>query len=370
MPIPERAVALSAKEICFMSPTYRGDIDRFQLLRESITAYGQGHIRHYALIDTEDLPLLERLNLPNVVPVTTAQLLAPALEAGRIAYNRSGGRVVKRWQRSFNKRLGWFPNARCYGWQIQQLLKLAAPVALPERVFVSFDSDLIACGRFGLDDFMRDGKVALYESRFNLKKPKKPGGWHGNACRLLDLHDPVNVGEETADYVAQPFVFEKSHTQALQQWLEQRYQQPWWRSVLDLPLGGWSEFMIYGEFVRSHLDYAGAFQRPVRANSFWIQNRAQFENAEALIQQAFDDPDIHFLCLQADDHGVWTLNRFSKTVHACIENSLARGHGAAPPRLARSDPQRPGLKDPMEPLSALGVNRRFDLDRAGTTHGA
>lgn len=307
-----------------MSPTYRGDLDRFQLLRESLTAYGQGHIKHYALVDTEDKPLVEQLKLPNVVPVTTAELLAPEVEAGRLAYNRAGGRLVKRWMRSFNKRLGWFPSARFYGWQIQQLLKLAAPAVLPERVFVSFDSDLIACGRFGLDDFIRDGQAALFETRFNLQKPKKAGGWHGYACQLLDQHDPVNIGEETADYVAQPFVFEKSHTIALQRWLEQRYQKPWWQSIVDLPLGGWSEFMIYGEFVRSHRNYAGVFRRPHRANSFWIEKRPQFENAEALIRQAFADPEIHFLCLQADDHGVWTLDRFAGLVRECMKESLGR----------------------------------------------
>lgn len=337
-----------------MSPTYRGDLDRFQLLRESLTAYGQGHIRHYALIDTEDKPLLESLELPNVLAVTTAELLDPEIEAGRLAYNRSGGRTYKRWQRSFNKRFGWFPDARCYGWQIQQLLKLAAPAVLPERVFVSFDSDLIACGAFGLDDFVRDGQVALYESRFALEAPKKPGGWHGNACKLLGLRDPVRIGEETADYVAQPFVFEKSHTQALQHWLAQFHGRPWWQGVLDLPLGGWSEFMIYGEFVRSHLGYAGVFRQPIRAHSYWIHRDEQFRNAEALIRDAFDDPEIHFLCLQADDHGVWTLDRFSRIVRECIGGSA---RGAEPVR-------------PADPRVSLALDRGLDLRCTGAAHRA
>ncbi len=351
-------MTISADEICFITPTYRQDFDRFQLLRESITAFGQGHIRHYALIGGEDLELLQQMNLPNVVPVTIAELLAPEIEAGRVAYNNSGGRMFKRWQRSFYKRFGWFPNARYYGWQTQQLLKLAAPALLPERVFVSFDSDMIVCGHFGMDDFVRDGKVALYERRFPLEKPRKPTSWHGLACMLSDQPVPVNPGDETADYVALPFVFEKSHAQALHAWLEQRFQQPWWRTILDLPLCGWSEFMIYGEFVRSRLNYEGAFRRPVRANTYWIEHPEQFRDADTLIRQAFADPEIHFLCLQADDHGVWTLDRFSKIVRDCMSEAI---HGKL------RAPAKPVLPEPMAPLA---LDRRFDLARAGAADRA
>ncbi|HEY1076928.1 MAG TPA: DUF6492 family protein [Fontimonas sp.] len=345
----------SSSELCFITPTYRQDFDRFRLLRESIVAFGQGHIRHYALIGDEDLALLQGMNLPNVVPVTIASLLDPEIEAGRVAYNNSGGRMFKRWQRSLHKRFGWFPNARYYGWQTQQLLKLAAPALLPERVFVSFDSDMIVCGHFGLDDFIRDGQVALYERRFALDHPMKPTSWHGLACRLADQPVPTQPGDETADYVGLPFVFEKSHALALQAWLEQRYGQPWWRTILDLPLCGWSEFMIYGEFVRSRLHYQGVFRRPVRANTFWIEHPAQFRHAETLIRQAFADPQMHFLCLQADDHGVWTLDRFSAVVNDCIAEATG-GKARMPAR-------------PV-PTATLAPDRRFDLARAGAADRA
>ena len=186
----------AAPDLCFMSPTYRGDFERFAFLRESIRAFGQGHVLHYALVDTEDQPLLEQMKLPGVVAVTTAQLLGPQVEQRRIAYNRSGGRLWKRWQRSLNKRLGLFPTARYYGWQIQQLLKLAAPVQLPHRYFVNFDSDLVATGHFDATEFVRDGKAALFETRHVLQSAHKPSGWYANACRLLDQPVPVKVGDE------------------------------------------------------------------------------------------------------------------------------------------------------------------------------
>lgn len=309
-----------------MTPTYRGDFDRFALLRESITAFGQGHVRHYALVDTEDLPLLESLRLPNVQALATERILPPEVEAGRLAYKRSGGRTRKRLMRSLDKRLRCFPVARFYGWQIQQLLKLAAPTVLPEKVFVSFDSDLIACGRFDLEGFARDGQTALFESRLPLAAGQKPSRWHLTACQLLDEPVPSGPGGAAIDHVAQPFVFSQAHVRSLHDWLERRYARPWWQSILDLPLGQWSEFMIYGGFVRHHLDYAGVFRRSVRDGSFWLETRDQFQVAESLIERAFDDPACHFICLQADDHQHWTLDRFADTVRAQM-----RAHAGAFP---------------------------------------
>lgn len=306
-------------EICFITPTFRGDFHRFRLLRESIVRAGQGHVPHYALIDTEDLALVESAQLPNVFPVTTAQLLAPEVEARRIAYNRSGGRLWKRWQRSLNKRLGWFPNSRFYGWQIQQLLKLAAPTQLPHRVFVSFDSDLVVCGQFSPDDFIQGDRVVLYSSCGLLSQPGLHSiwrGWYSNACVLFGLSPPVNPSDESCDHVGQPFVFEQSTVRAMHAWLEQHHGKPWWQALSDQPLGAWSEFMSYGVFARRILQSKGVFTREPRAQTLWIENEAGFRNAKELIDRAFEEPATKFLCLQADDHQRWRLEDFEPQLRA------------------------------------------------------
>lgn len=299
------------QSLCFIAPTYRGDFDRFELLRETIIARGQGHVPHYALIDTEDLPLLMARKLPGVIPMTTEQLLAPEVEAGRRAYSHAwGGKRWKRLQRSLYKRTGLFSNTRYYGWQIQQLLKLAACTQLPHDVFVSFDSDIIVTKSFGPDDFVHNGKPVLFEKQVRLEQPHKPGGWFGNACTLFGLPPPTQPGDLMIDYVSQPFVFERRVMLALFSWLEQRYSQPWWESMLAQPLGAWSEFMTYGLFVRHILKYEGVSVVPLNAQSLWIENEAQFRDAENLIDKAFADPAYKFLVLQADDHGNWPLSKF------------------------------------------------------------
>jgi hypothetical protein len=310
---------------CFIAPTYRGDLDRFQLLRDSIVAMGQGHVPHYALIDTEDLPLLQSLNLPGVIPLTTAELLAPEVEAGRIAYlGSAGSKRWKRFQRSLYKRFGLFPNTRYYGWHIQQLLKLAACAQLPYDVFVSFDSDIIVTQPFDIGDFVQNGRPVLYERQERLTQPHRAGGWFGHACTLLDAKPPTQPGDLMIDYVSQPFVFERRVMLELFAWLEKRYGRPWWDCILAQPLGDWSEFMTYGMFVRKHLEYRDVCVRPLNEKSLWIETDEQIRDADRLIERAFADPQFKFLVLQSDPHAEWQLSRFEARLRSLLNARRAR----------------------------------------------
>lgn len=309
-------------DLCFMTPTWRGDLDRFALLRESLTAFGHGAVPHYALIDTEDRPLLEALRLPGVRAVTTAELLAPEVEAGRLRYrNARGGRRWKTFQRSLYKRFGMFPDARYYGWQVQQLVKLAAVAQLPHDVFVSFDSDNVVTGSYALEDFVPGGKVALFEAAAERAGPLRENSWYGNACRLLGV-EPL-PGKDL-DYVNQPVVFSRTAMLALFDWLQRRHGRPWYELMLAQPLGAWSEFMLYGTFVREHLKFEGFACRPAHTDALWIYTEDERRNAAALIARAFDDPAIRLLVLQTDDHGHWPLSRFLPILRGHLDKA---GHG-------------------------------------------
>lgn len=309
-------------DLCYMTATWRGDLDRFALLRESLMAFGHGGIPHYALINTEDAPLLQALQLPDVIPVTTAELLAPEVEAGRLRY--AGGRGGRRWktlQRSLHKRFGLFPDARFYGWQVQQLIKLQAGTQLPHDVFVCFDSDNVVCGDFDPADFVPDGRVALFESTRTLVPGEKVWSWYGNARRLLGL--PVPDDYERS-YVSQPVVFAKHALQAMHAWLEKTHGRPWYESFLAQPLSSWSEFMTYGVFVRDHLKLEGFEVVTANAENRWIAEEADRRNADALIRQAFAAPGTKLLVLQADHHHRWPLSRFLPVLREQLAAVTAR----------------------------------------------
>lgn len=292
----------------FITATWRGDLPRFALLRESLCAFGHGDVPHYALINTEDEPLLSGLRLPGVTAVTTASLLAPEVEAGRLRYLRAwGGRRWKTFKRSVYKRTGWFADVRYYGWHVQQLAKLAGVVRLPHDVFVCFDSDNVITGPFSPDDFVRDGKVVLYERRAVLAPGERVSPWYPNAFQMLGLPVPADFH---ADYVSQPVVFQQGAVRSLLAWLEQHHGRPWHETLLAQRLGGWSEFTIYGVFVRHRLRMQGFCALPANAANLWIYTEQERRDAAGLIARAFRDPAIKLLVLQADDHDHWPLSRF------------------------------------------------------------
>jgi hypothetical protein len=313
------------KTFCFMTPTFSGDFERFALLRESIVAFGGGHIKHYALVDTEDESALNALNLPQVIPITTSSLLTPETEALRFSYKRSGGRHWKRMKRSMNKRFGWFDDARYFGWQVQQVLKLQAPTVLPEDVFVAFDSDIVVTAPIDASQFMRDERVVLYEREIKAKANKSPGKWFVTACDLLGSSPPAMNAGVVFDYVAQPFVFEKRVCMDLQHWLSAHHRRQWHETLFGLKIGTWSEFTIYGLFVRLHLKYDGVVLEIANENNLWLKTEEQRRNAQAIIRGVFDDPTKRYLVLQADHHEVWPVSRFRDIIRAELAR-VAKAH--------------------------------------------
>lgn len=309
-----------SKTVCFMTPTFAGDFERFVLLRESIVAFGGGHVKHYALVDTEDESGLNSLNLPGVVAVTTSSLLTPEAEALRLRHKHSGSRHWKRIKRSVNKRVGWFNDARYFGWQVQQVLKLQAPTVLAEDVFVAFDSDIVVTAPIDVSQFVHGERVVLYEREIRMSANKVPNKWFVTACDLLRVPAPGKSGSVVYDYVAQPFVFEKRTCLALQDWLNDQYRRPWDETLFGLKLGAWSEFTIYGLFVRVKLKYDGVVVEIANQNNLWLKTEDQRRNAQQIIRGVFDDPAKRYLVLQADHHEVWPVSRFRDI----IRTELAR----------------------------------------------
>jgi Family of unknown function (DUF6492) len=295
-------------DFCFLTTTYRGDLDRFAVLRESLQVFGQGGIPHYALINTEDVPLLAAMKLPDVIPLASGELLPPIYDVERKRYqNDPLGQRWAKFRRSLNKRFGWSPNARYFGWHVQQLLKLKAPTVLPHDIYVTFDSDNVITGPMDLRDYVPGGNAIVYESEVPAARPLDATSWYGNACRLLDVPIPPGIDR---NYVNQPVVFEKRAMHELHAWLERRYCRPWHESVLDQRLAAWSEFMIYGVFVRHHLRMEGFTTGITNSRCLWIRTLEDRQNADQMIHRAFQDPAIQLLVLQADHHKRWPLQRF------------------------------------------------------------
>lgn len=320
MTAQDLSAAYARHDVVFVTPSWRGDFERFQLLRASLGAAGLGGVPHYAVVQTEDLPLF-RQGAPEVRYLSTAEVLPEEVEVRRVRFIRTTpNRRMQLFKRSLYKRLGWFPDANFYGWHTQQLVKLGLGRHLPHAVLVSIDSDVIVTRPVPADEFVRGDDVALFEQRETLQRPLRRPGWYGQACRLLDRPWPHRAGEDTFNYVTHPFAFRAQVLRELLDWLEQRYQRPWWQTMLSQPLGGWSEFMTYGAFVRLHQDSRGTFTAVANQACRWLETPEQRANAAQVIRAIFDDPEVYYLVIQADHHLRFTLRDYEPLV--CAE--LAR----------------------------------------------
>ncbi len=71
------------KNVALMTPTYRGDLERFELLCESIDRFVSGYERHYVIVNDDDLPFFARFETST--SHRAAELALPAVLAQGIA---------------------------------------------------------------------------------------------------------------------------------------------------------------------------------------------------------------------------------------------------------------------------------------------
>ena len=125
-------------KLSFVTPCYHGDQACFSLLRESVQKFAP-EIRHYVLVDTEELALIRGWvqGQANVEVIPSADLLPPRLEALRARQ--------KTWLFSVFKRFAWrfsVDPMTFRGWKIQQLLKLHFLSKIPTPACMFLDSDI------------------------------------------------------------------------------------------------------------------------------------------------------------------------------------------------------------------------------------
>lgn len=146
--------------LCYITPTFVGDIERFALLRHSLRLFSPG-IPHLAYVDSEDVPaFVKRFGTePNLTIVPTRHILRGRIEAER--------RYWRGWRGWIAERIGWRLGLyrRFSGWKLQQLIKLEALARLPYDVGVFLDSDIFLCGPVDPADFVTEqGDVRLLET--------------------------------------------------------------------------------------------------------------------------------------------------------------------------------------------------------------
>lgn len=220
-----------------ITPSYAGDFERCKLLAESVRECAPD-IPHYIIVDDRDRRLFKSLEVGRTRLVPSEDITAP-------------------WLVRLPLRRGLWLNFRglpVRGWILQQLLKIGASNVLSEDVLVNCDSDIAFFRRVSLETFLKGDAVRLFDTAFCNEEVIK---WDRVSCALLGIeHD----GADIRAHVGNMICWRRDVSLALQSHIE-RTQGKHWQAVLSNQRS-FSEYMLYGAFVRRVLGYSYSGHEP------------------------------------------------------------------------------------------------------------
>src|SRR3982074_3046184 len=148
MSSPERPREMNP--VALLTPTYGRDLELCTLLCESIDRHVTSFSKHYLLVPDCDVELFSHLKSDRQPIRAAAQFLPKWL--------RPLPRIVQRKRRQY----WWsFRTMPVSGWHVQQYLKIAATLALPNERYCILDSDVVFFRDFDLSRFESPNPIPL-----------------------------------------------------------------------------------------------------------------------------------------------------------------------------------------------------------------
>jgi Family of unknown function (DUF6492) len=227
----------SPPSFAIVTPTYLPDLHRCELLAESLDRCA-AHIPHYLIVDRRDRAAFRHLQSGNRRLVESEELIGSWM-----------------WRMPGHK--GFWLSVKALpvrGWIIQQILKIAAVEAVAERTLVFCDSDTAFLYPFGRDDLLVGGKVGLLDVNYCNDVTRR---WTAVARRLLGLPQRE---DGFRNHVGNMICWNRETVQALQRRIEASTGVSW--QVALARTSSFSEYMLYGVFVREVLGYEAVDHAP------------------------------------------------------------------------------------------------------------
>jgi hypothetical protein len=232
-----KTTAYYMQSYAFVTPTFWRDLTRCELLAESLDRCAPD-IPHYLIVDRRERPLFAHLDRGRRKIIESESLLEASF--WRVP-GKSG------WWLSYKT-----PPVR--GWIMQQIKKIAATKAIPEQTLVFCDSDTAFFRRLKKNDLLVDGKIGLLDVGFVNEDIRR---WTAESRRLLGV--PASKAEYR-NHVGYLVCWNRGTVEALQQRIELSTKVSW-QVALARTLS-FSEYMLYGIFVREVVGYTAAEHTP------------------------------------------------------------------------------------------------------------
>jgi hypothetical protein len=272
------------KNVALMTPTYRGDLERFELLCESIDRFVSGYERHYVIVNDDDMPFFARFENSRRTVLPSSRFLPPWLRALPPFVSRKG------------RRTWWsFRSGPLHGWHIQQLLKISGILQLPHQRFCIVDSDNVFFRPFDVAAYAGADTIPLYVDRQAIRaEAPLHAVWVRNSDRLLG-------GSATAfpadDYIGNALVWDKSTVRDMTATIEAVTGTPW--AVALGKVRSFSEYILYGYFVSQSPTHRAThrFTTQSLATSHWDDDQLDEKALIAMVDKS--SADVVALCIES-----------------------------------------------------------------------
>jgi Family of unknown function (DUF6492) len=259
--------------VALLTPTYSRDLERCTLLCESVDRHVVPISKHYLLVPDADAPLFAPLASERRIVLPASRFLPSWL--------RPMPPIIRRRRRQF----WWSWRAKpVNGWHVQQILKIAAAITLPETRYCILDSDIVFFRDFDLSRVGDPNPVPLLMKQDEVH-PGTPrhARWIKTSHQLLGLPAPTLPA---ADFIGHIIVWDKDTVRAMAARIEASTGLDWIEALCRIR--DFSEYMIYGAFVQSDASFSARHSvvRDTPCASYWDEPRLQGHELTRFLREA------------------------------------------------------------------------------------
>ena len=266
--------------VALLTPTYARDLELCALLCESVDRHVGSFSKHYLLVPDCDVPLFSRFESERRCVLPASGFLPGWL--------RPLPPVVQRKRR----RYWWsFRSMPVSGWHVQQILKIAATIALPHQRYCILDSDIVFFRDFDLSHFEYPNAIPLLGIPGKVTSIQiRHSRWVETSNQLLGLPAPALPA---ADYIGHIIFWDQQATRAMASRIEAVSSLDWVEALCRTR--EFSEYMLYGYFVQNDARFSGRHTLASRTGcvSYWDQSKLDKADLTRLLGGA-DQDDVAF----------------------------------------------------------------------------
>jgi hypothetical protein len=304
--------------VALLTPTYRRDLELCTLLCKSVDRHVTGFSKHYLLVPDSDVAMFAPLAGERRVVLPASHFLPGWL--------RPLPAIVQRKRRQF----WWSLRAKpVSGWHIQQILKIAASLSLPDQRFCILDSDVVFFRDFDVSRFATPNPIPFLDmaNAVTADLPRH-ATWVATTHQLLGYAQPELPA---ADFIGHLMLWDQATVRAMVSRMEAVTRRGWVEALCRIR--NFSEYMLYGYFVRHDAEARGRHVSVASTPclSYWDTPSLDKHGLQGLLHRA-GESDVAF-----------SIASFSGTPVATILAAIAESDTWRPPASRRDRPAEAAL---------------------------